>query len=186
MKYLTVNLHSVGKQLFTPTFVSISNYPQNITFHPCLLRKYSWMVWCSLVFSLWITSILKCTWQKKDPSNDKSMCKIWGLEANLLGALVEVWFFLNFYSRVWAMWGDASWQGPEVPTQCRLHRCRCITLYLSKEHSCQTNGTTGTWYFNAPNGELWLWKKKKSPALLEPVTMKTESVKELESPTYLW
>lgn len=28
--------------------------------------------------------------------------------------------------------------------------------------------------------------KKKTPALPEPVIMKTESVKELESPTYLW
>lgn len=51
LEVLTVNLCSVGNQLFTPMFVSvITDKISPLT--PCLPRKFLWVGCCSLVFTL--------------------------------------------------------------------------------------------------------------------------------------
>lgn len=79
---LTVNLCSVGNQLFTPMFVIMDKISPLTPASP--ESSPGWVG--SLVFTLQITFILKCIRQEKDPCNNKSVSKTWGLETDLLGA----------------------------------------------------------------------------------------------------
>lgn len=84
LRYLTVNLCALGNQLFTPTFVSISNYPQNITFLPspqeALLNK---MLQLSFHFVNYFCPEMHLT--KDKLPNDKSVSNICVLETDFLG-----------------------------------------------------------------------------------------------------